>query len=161
MSNLFPMKIGNEEGRQLNKKDILFMYHKTILSLRRRNKEAYFMVWIPLCGFTSCSHGHVCCQGLREGRVEEPPYRTITLLPVSYRGVLDLTPKLQCPVWLSHAPRARSWGRGLHQGYPHLFSSGSMALEERFFSLKMTFDKWGRNNHHIQKTNQASQEICM
>lgn len=161
MGNLFPMKIGNGEGWQWNKKDVLFMSDKTIYSWEEGiGKLTLWFGQHIVASLPAVMVMSVARVSGREGQ-KNPLYRTITPLPVSYRGMLDLTLKLQCHVWLPGAHRAGSWGRGLHQRYPHLFPSGSMALEERLFSFKMTFDKWGRNNHHIQKANQASQEICM
>lgn len=160
MGNLFPMKIGNEEGWQWNKKDILFMSYKTIVLLRR-NREAYFMIWTAHYGFTFCTHGHACCEGLGEGRVEEPLVQDKHTTPCLLQR--HTGPHPEAPVSCLASPWPQGWELR-EEPAPKIssfISSGSMAVEERLFSLKVTFDKWGRNNHHIQKTNQASQEICM
>lgn len=107
MGNLFPMKIGNEEGWQWNKKDILFMSYKTILLLRRRNREAYFIVWTAHCAFTSCSHGHVCCEGLGEGRVEEPPVQDNHTTPCLLQR--HTGPHPEAPVSCLASPCPQGW----------------------------------------------------
>lgn len=84
---------------------------------------------------------------------------TVAPFPVSHIAARASPRSCGYSAHLPCTPRAKRGRRGLHQRYPQQLPPRSMALEERLSSLKTAFDKWDRNNYHIQKTNQASQEI--
>lgn len=115
-----PVPHGNRQCRRVTREQKGYYFHKSykmIWFLRIRNRGTPFGVGHHIVVFTSSNHGGICCQGLLEGRAEEPSvYRTTMPLPVSHSSSLGLSLKFRCIVQPPHEPRVVNQLMGLFKG---------------------------------------------